>query len=124
MKISHEQFEKIVAEALDAIPDEFMNKIHNVAIMVEDFPSEEQMKRTKIKSKYGLLGLYEGHIQSRRINIGPVLPDRITIFRVPIMKSCDTNDECRDRIINTVRHEIAHHFGSDEKGARQAAKTK
>jgi predicted Zn-dependent protease with MMP-like domain len=124
MKITHEQFEKIVAEALDAIPDEFMNKIHNVAIMVEDFPSGEQMKRTKIKSKYGLLGLYEGHIQSRRINIGPVLPDRITIFRVPIMKSCDTINECRDRIINTVRHEIAHHFGSDEYGARQAAKTK
>lgn len=124
MKISNEQFEQIVAEALDAIPEEFISKMNNVAFMVEDFPTEEQMDKVNVKSKYGLFGLYEGHIQSKRVNIGTVLPDKITIFRIPIMKSCDTIEDCRNRIINTVRHEIAHHFGSDEHGARQAAKIK
>ena len=122
MNLSQEQFEKIVAEAIDELPEKFKKKMHNVAIMVEDFPSPEQRRSLNIKNKYGLLGLFEGHRQSSRRNFGPVLPDRITIFRVPILNSCSDIAGCRAQIISTVKHEIAHHFGSGEVGARKASR--
>lgn len=124
MDIGPEQFEDIVAEAIDSLPERFQKKMNNVAIMVEDFASQEQLEGLNIRSKYGLLGMYEGHVQSSRRNMGPVLPDRIYIYRVPIMQSCDTISGCRQQIINTVKHEIAHHFGSDEPGARKAGTRK
>jgi predicted Zn-dependent protease with MMP-like domain len=124
MNIPQEQFEKIVSEALDNLPEKYKAKMHNVAILVEDFPTREQLGKTKNSNQYSLLGLYEGFIQSRRLNFGPVLPDKITIFRVPLMQTSDNIEECKKNIIDTVKHEIAHHFGSDEKGARRAAKRK
>ncbi|OGF25819.1 hypothetical protein A2303_07555 [Candidatus Falkowbacteria bacterium RIFOXYB2_FULL_47_14] len=122
MQIDQASFEKIVAEAIDGLPEKFLKRMHNVAILVEDFPTTEQRKSLRIRDKYGLLGLFEGYHQSSRQNFGPVLPDRITLFRVPIMQSCSTPDECRAQITDTLKHEIAHHFGSDEKGARKAGK--
>jgi predicted Zn-dependent protease with MMP-like domain len=124
MIIEKEQFEKMVAEAIDELPEMFLAHINNLAIMVENFPNGEQMAKQKVKDKYGLLGLYEGHVQSRRLNFGMVLPDKITIFRMPICQSCSTEEACRQRIKDTVKHEIAHHFGSGEKGARKAGKRK
>jgi predicted Zn-dependent protease with MMP-like domain len=121
MNLSNEQFEQLVSEALDNLPENFKDKMNNVAILIEDYPTKEQTKKLHIGSQYALFGLYEGHIQSKRLNFGPVLPDKITIFRKPILQSCDSFDECREKVVNTVRHEIAHHFGSDEKGARSAA---
>ena len=122
MNIPPEQFEKIVEEALDNLPDKFKAKLHNVAIVIADFPTSEQLGKTKKDNKYSLLGLYEGVIQSRRLNFGVVLPDKITIFRVPLMQTSNNLEECKKNIVDTVKHEIAHHFGSDEKGARKAAK--
>jgi predicted Zn-dependent protease with MMP-like domain len=122
MNIPQEQFEKIVEEALDKLPEYFKEKLHNVAILIQDFPTKDQLGRTKNSNEYSLLGLYEGVIQSRRLNFGVVLPDKITIFRVPLMQTSGNIEECRKNIEDTVRHEIAHHFGSDEKGARKAAK--
>jgi len=120
--MSKEKFEELVSAALDSLSEKFKKKLHNVAILIEDFSSKEQTKKMKLGNQYALLGLYEGVIQSRRLNYGPVLPDRITIFKEPILLSCGSENECRERIVNTVRHEIAHHFGSDEKGARKAGK--
>lgn len=124
MNIPQEQFEKIVSEVIDNLPDKFREKMYNVAILVADFPTREQLGKTKNSSQYSLLGLYEGFIQSRRLNFGPVLPDKITIFRIPLMQTSDNIEECKKNIADTVIHEIAHHFGSDEKGARKAAKRK
>lgn len=122
MVISKEKFEELVGKAIDNLPEKFAEKMHNVAIIVADFPTDEQLGKAGKKEKYSLLGLYEGFIQSRKINFGAVLPDRITIFRVPIMQSCGTEEECKKRVEDVVKHEIAHHFGSDEKGARKAEK--
>lgn len=124
MKISEPDFIKIMEAALDELPEKYAQKINNLAILVADFPIDEQLQNTgrRPDNKYGLLGLYEGYIQSSRRHVGAVLPDRITLFRVPIMQSCDTFLECRERIQETLLHEIAHHFGSDEKGARKAGK--
>jgi predicted Zn-dependent protease with MMP-like domain len=122
MQITREEFEKIVAETIDNLSEKFRDKLYNVAIFVEDFPSAEQKKKMKLRSDYALLGLFEGYAQARRLNFGPVLPDRITIFRQPIMQSCSTKEGCRQQIESTVKHEIAHHFGLDEKGARKASR--
>lgn len=124
MIMEREKFEQIVVEVIDSLPEEFLKHMNNLAIMVEDFASPEQLKGQGIKSKYGLLGLYEGYVQSRRTNMGVVLPDKITIFRIPICQSCSTEKACRRQIENTVKHEIAHHFGSGEKGARKAGRRK
>ncbi len=121
MEISQEQFADIIAEAFDSLPEIVKAKMHNVAIMAEDFPSDEQLGKLDKNGKYSLFGIYEGHIQSSRIHIGAVLPDKITLFRVPIMKSCDDLSALKQRVASTLKHEIAHHFGSDEKGARRAA---
>ncbi len=118
---SETEFEQIVSEAIDKLPEKFRAKMNNVAILIEEFPSSETLREYGIRSKYGLYGLYEGYVQSSRRNVGVVTPDKITIYRKPILKSCRTRDECRVKIIETVKHEIAHHFGSDEPGARKAS---
>lgn len=120
MNISHEQFEQYVADVLDALPDNFKDKLHNVAILIEERPTREQMDKVDIKNDYELLGLFEGYIQSKRINFGPVLPDRISIFRKNILDRCSNENEIKQAVRSTVLHEIAHHFGSDEKGAQKA----
>lgn len=124
MNISDEQFEDLVNEALDSLPQFFKDKLHNVAITIDDKPTTEQLKKIKIGSGSVLYGLFEGYAQARRLNFGAVLPDRITIFRKAILDNCNSEEEIRNQIFSTVKHEIAHHFGSDEVGARQAAKNK
>ncbi len=122
MQISEDEFRILVSDALDNLPEDFARHINNAAILVEDFPSPEQQQKLNIKSKYGLLGLFEGFGQAKRLNFGPVLPDRITLFRVPIMQSCSDREELQKEILKTLKHEIAHHFGSDEKGARKVSR--
>jgi predicted Zn-dependent protease with MMP-like domain len=122
MDISREQFENIVNEAIDSLPPKFQERMHNVAILVEDFPTRQQLGKLGYKNEYSLLGIYEGYHQSSRQHVGPVPPDKITIFRIPILQSCSTKEACRKQIISTVKHEIAHHFGSDEHGARKASR--
>lgn len=124
MIISEEKFEEMVSQALDELPERFSSKIHNVAIFVEDYATPEQLGNLGRSEKNSLFGLFEGYVQSRRINIGPVLPDRITLFRIPICRVCQTEEECRKMITQTLRHEIAHHFGSDEHGAEKAGSAK
>ena len=124
MKLSREKFEELEAEAIDDLPPRFREKINNLVFFVEDFPTPEQLGKTGGRDRYGLLGLFEGYAQSRRLNFGPVLPDRISIFRQPILAACQDESECRERIGRVVRHEIAHHFGLGEAGARRAERRK
>lgn len=121
MKISREKFEKWTAEAVDALPGRFQEKINNLVFFVEDYPTGEQLKKAKLSGRRDvvLLGLYEGYHQSKRLDVGPVLPDRITIFKRPIESICATEEEVKRQVEQTVRHEVAHHFGSDETGARK-----
>lgn len=122
MQVLKAQFEKWVAEAIDSVPEKFRERINNLAFFVEDHPTQEQLRKARLLGRRGvlLLGLYEGYHQSRRLNIGPVFPDRITIFKKPIESLCNTEEGLKKQIFSTVRHEIAHHFGSDEPGARKA----
>lgn len=122
MIISKEKFEFLVAEALDSLPDKFKANLHNVAIFVEDCISKAQLKKTGRTRGAVIFGLFEGYAQAKRLNFGPVLPDRITIFRRAICDFYSSEDEIKKSIISTIKHEIAHHFGSDEKGASKASK--
>lgn len=124
MHISREKFETLASQALDELPDEWSQALRNVAILVEDRPSKEQRRKLKVGDDYVLFGLFEGHAQGRGIYVGPVLPDRITLFRLAIASQCDNMEQLNAKIINTLKHEIAHHLGSDEPGARKAEANK
>lgn len=113
-----EHFENLVDEAIDSIPEPLFRYMKNVEILVEEWPTQAQRRSVEIGEGNLLLGLYEGiPLTGRTSNYGLVLPDKITIFRRPILMVTPPNDEAiRSQIRRTVLHEIAHHFGiSDER---------
>ncbi|MCI0679818.1 metallopeptidase family protein [bacterium] len=116
MKKSH--FEKLVNEGLALIPKKSLEKIKNVALLIADYPTEEQLNENDIPADATLLGLYEGIPLIERgehYGIGMTLPDRITIFQKPIEEAGGGDADAIRRIVaETVAHEIAHHFGMDE----------
>lgn len=120
--MQREEFEKLLAEAIDEIPDDFLARLKNVAIVVEDEPSAEQMAKLKLRQDVTLLGLYEGVPLTRRGEYSMALPDKISIFKNPIELVAQSPAEIKKLVQDTVRHEIAHHFGSDERGAKKAAR--
>ena len=121
-QIEKEKFEEIVSLAIETLPEKFKNRLNNVAIFVEDEPTAEQLNKVKLKRGDLLYGLFEGYAQARKLNFGAVLPDRITIFRKAILNQSANEQELKQKIISTVKHEIAHHFGSDELGASKAGR--
>jgi predicted Zn-dependent protease with MMP-like domain len=121
-EMSKKQFEQVVRQTLKSLPEKFKNKLHNAAIFVAEEPTVEQLEKIKLRNSSGLFGLFEGYAQGRGLNFGPVLPDRITIFRRAILEQGSDLADIKRQIIATVKHEIAHHFGSDEKGAAKAGR--
>jgi predicted Zn-dependent protease with MMP-like domain len=115
-----EKFEKLVNEGIKDIPQKFLDKLDNVGIVVEDNPSPEQLKKLKIRKNYILFGLYEGIPKTKRWGYSDVLPDKITIFKNPIEQSTQSEEEIKKIVKETVWHEIAHHFGMNEKEVRDA----
>ena len=119
--MTREEFEKLVEEAMAEIPEKFRALMDNVAIVVEDNARPEHGQEIGIRQNEVLLGLYQGVPQTSR---GPhyslVPPDRITIFQNTIEKIGRTEEGIRKLVKNTVWHEIAHHFGSDERRVRRA----
>ncbi len=109
--IGQGEFETLVAEALDSIPLELAALIDNVAVLVEDEADPPQP---------GLLGLYEGvPLTARGQWYAGVLPDRITIYRLPILGICHSRQDVAEQVRITVVHEIAHHFGIGDAMLRQ-----
>jgi predicted Zn-dependent protease with MMP-like domain len=102
-------FSELVSRALDNLPDEFLDIMDNVEVLVEDYPTPKQHRGAK---RMDLLGLYEGiPMTERDTHYGLVLPDKITIFQKPIEAICQSDAQIIDQVEKTVRHEIAHHFG-------------
>lgn len=105
VEMTRDRFEELVRDALDEVPEELLGMMDNVVILVED----------EAEGDADLLGLYEGHaLTERGWHYGGVLPDRITIYRNPILRICSSDDEVVDEVAITVVHEIAHHFGIDD----------
>ena len=118
--MQRERFEALVVRAIDNLPPEFQHQLENVDIVVEDWPTRGQLRQARLNRPNQLLGLYQGVPQVRRgRGYGLVLPDKISIFRRPIEAQCHSDDEVEARIEEVVRHEIAHHFGTDEKTLRK-----
>jgi predicted Zn-dependent protease with MMP-like domain len=118
--MDREKFEKLVSEGIKDIPQKFLDKLDNVGIVIEDNPTPEQLKKLKIRKNDFLFGLYEGIPKTKRWGYADVLPDKITIFKSPIEQSAKTEEEIKKLVKETVWHEIAHHFGMDEKEVREA----
>lgn len=99
------RFEELVSEALDEVPPEFARAMDNVVVLVEEFNDEAPE----------ILGLYHGvALTERTSHYGGVLPDRISIYRRPILQMCHTEDDVIEEVLVTVMHELGHHFGIDD----------
>jgi len=110
--VNKEAFEQLVDQAVSGLPAEFAERLDNVAILVEDYPSGRQRSRSRLGPRSTLLGLYEGvPLTARGTDYGMVLPDRITIFQKPIESICRNDAEVVKTVRRVVLHEIAHHFG-------------
>jgi predicted Zn-dependent protease with MMP-like domain len=102
-----EKFDALVDRALDGIPDELARLVQNVVVLVEDEPPENEPD--------DLLGLYDGvALTDRDSTLAVQLPDRIFIFRGPLLDYCDSESQLVEEVRITVVHEIAHHFGIDD----------
>jgi len=107
-----EEFERLVAEALGDLPEEFQERLDNVDVVVAANPTRDQMEKAGIGPYQTLFGLYEGvPLTKRDRGYHLVLPDKITIFQRPMEAVCRTDGEIRNLVRETVMHEIAHHFG-------------
>ncbi|WP_345215440.1 metallopeptidase family protein [Georgenia halophila] len=110
--MTREAFEDAVSEALDLIPPELADRMDNVVVLVEDEPTADQLAEAE-----DLLGIYEGTPLTERDSwwAAGSLPDRITIFRGPTLRLCESKEEVVEEVAVTVVHEIAHHFGIDDR---------
>jgi predicted Zn-dependent protease with MMP-like domain len=121
MNMQRTDFEKLVVDALDDLPDEFQRKLENIDVVVEDEPSEDTLKRMNIIPPRILLGLYQGVPLSRRgRGYANVMPDKISIYQTPIESICRTEEELKERVREVVMHEIGHYFGLSEEQIRKA----
>jgi predicted Zn-dependent protease with MMP-like domain len=106
VEMSREEFEALVDRALDGIPEEIAARVHNVVVLVEDDPPPDDPE---------LLGLYDGVALTERFDgAPPELPDRIFVYRHPLLQMCDDAEELVEEVRITVVHEVAHHFGIDD----------
>jgi predicted Zn-dependent protease with MMP-like domain len=105
MEMDADAFERLVIDELDALPDEMVDGIENVAFVCEDAPEDGA----------DILGEYQGVALTERDRYGfGELPDRIVIFREPLLRLCADEDELRDEVHITLVHEIGHYYGIDD----------
>lgn len=115
MKLTHDEFAKVVQEALSDIPDHLREYMANVVVDVEAMPSREELDEVGIEDATEVLGLYHGTpLTEWGDDLAPQLPDRITIFQENLESMCETREELIEEIRTTVFHEIGHYFGLDE----------
>lgn len=114
MEISDEQFEKLINESMDELPQQYITGLKNVAITFEDMPTELQRQKQKLGPHQTLLGLYEGiPLTKRNSNYSLVLPDKITLFKLPILAASRDLASLKAQVKHTLWHEIAHYYGLD-----------
>lgn len=110
-----QSFESLVARTLEELPLALRSQVANVAIVVEEWPDDETLDMAGVDDPSDLLGFYYGvPLTQRTHDYGLVLPDKISLFRQPIIKSCRREDEIPGAIRKTVLHELAHYFGIDD----------
>jgi predicted Zn-dependent protease with MMP-like domain len=113
--VTRDRFTQLVEGALKDIPRRFRKEMRNVAVVVEDEPPAEILEEMDVDPGDTLFGLYQGTpLPERSWSFGNNLPDRISIYQNPIEEACETDDDIRDCIAETVIHEFGHYFGMSE----------
>ena len=119
-KFSAEEFEQLVVEAVEALPEFFKAQLRNIEIIIADWPTEAERRSVGLKPGHLLFGLYHGiPLTKRSGHYNMVLPDKITIYRLSIEQVCHTPEQVRQRVQHTIKHEIAHHFGISDDRLRE-----
>ncbi len=114
-QMEHIDFDRIVQQTLQEFPPELRHHIANVAIVVEELADDETLELADVDDPLDLFGFYHGvPLTERTHDYGLVLPDKISIYRQPILAACRSAEEIHAMIAETVRHEIAHYFGIDD----------
>ena len=109
--ISDEQFQELINKAFDSLPATHRDRVQNVAILFADEPTPEQRYELALRHDQTLLGLYQGVPLSRRQGRPALLPDRITLFKLPLLHQATNLQELQEAIRHTLWHEIAHYYG-------------
>ncbi len=108
-------FERLVDEAWEEMPAYFKERMENVGIVVEDFADPETLRLARLRHPSQLLGFYHGvPLTHRTTGYNLVAPDRISLYRVPILQQCNDPSEVMGMVRHVLRHEIAHYFGIDD----------
>lgn len=116
-------FEKIVEQAFEKLPEKFKQAVENVGIIVEDYPNDEIVQKMNLPSKRHLLGLYQGIPFPHRgswYGMTPVVPDKISLYQMNIESVSRTEEDIERKIIEVLIHEIGHYFGMSEDEIREA----
>ena len=116
LSISEPEFQDLVREALDTLPEPYVSLMENVAVVVEEKAPREVLEDLDIDDEKDLLGLYHGLSMDKEsfFQAGGNLPARISIYRKPILRICRSKQEVIQEVRDTVVHEIGHHFGLDD----------
>ena len=113
--MNRKKFEELVNKAYENIPREFRDKIDNVAIKVEEYPTTDDLEKLEIRGNGLLLGLYRGTpLPQRSVWQGIRMPDEIVLYQKDIEKVCSTDQEIEERVNEVLQHEIAHYFGLND----------
>lgn len=118
--VSREQFERLVEEAMESLPEEYRKYFTNISVIVEDYPGDDDLRSLKVR-KHHLLGLFSGVPYPDKggfFSIPYPLPDRITLYQKNIEHICSSEKELVTQIQKTLVHEVGHYFGLSEKELR------
>ena len=115
LRLPRAEFERLVREAVALIPRRFREEMRNLALVVEAEPAPELLDEMEIEPPDSLYGLYQGTpLTERTWDFGNNLPDRITLYQLPIEEDCEDEDEIREVVGETLIHEVGHYFGLSE----------
>lgn len=110
--VDDDQFDQIISDAIDTMPKEHMDAVKNVAIVYADDPTPEQREELRLHHDQTLFGLYEGvPLAARQGMLNSFAPDKITIFKGPMMMTSNSLADLREQVRHTLWHELAHYFG-------------
>lgn len=114
IELSDQAFDVLITRAMDELPQEYIKRLNNVAIVMADEPDDSQRRRMKLDGHHLLLGLYEGvPLTQRGSGWSGMLPDKITLFKNQIVLSVSREEDLFDQVKRTLWHEMAHYYGLD-----------
>lgn len=119
IELSDETFQELINKAFDSLPQTHRDRVQNVAILFADQPTPEQRTELQLQGNQTLLGLYQGVPLAQRQGRASLLPDRITLFKLPLLAQATNPIELQEAIRHTLWHEIAHYYGLNHDKIRE-----